>query len=262
MSKYVILIQARSGSKRVKGKNMRVCGGKPLLEWNLIAATNCKYVKDVYLSTDGEDMKSLAESYGVKVFNRPKQLFYDHAGGGICTIHGIKKIKEEVDFTYLIIMYPTSPMIIARHLEEAIELLEKTPTADALGCIYPIEKSVSYLNHIHILDNDMIVNIFGVYGQPIIYSQLKYYFSDGGFGITNVSKIDLRDKTITEDMTILDINELYKDAARALCTEGIHYHTPTIVGYEITKEDALDINTEFDIKLANLLINEREENNG
>ena len=262
MRKYALLIQARAGSKRVVGKNMRLCGGKPLLEWNLIAATNCKYIDRVFLSTDGEDMKALAESYGVTVFNRPKQFFYDHAGGGICTIHGIKKMQEVCDFTHLVTMFPTSPMITGKHLTDGITKFNTYPTAEALCCLYPIEKSVSYLDHIKILVDGMMVNIFGLHGQPIVYSQLKYYFTNGGFGIHDITKMNLANKEITDDMNILDINELYKDEIRALCTEGIHYNTPTILGFEITKEDALDINTEFDIKLANLLISEREANNG
>ena len=44
-----VLIVARAGSKRIINKNMRLCNGKPLLEWNLISATESKEVGRVFL---------------------------------------------------------------------------------------------------------------------------------------------------------------------------------------------------------------------
>ena len=60
---YVAFIPARSGSKRVPNKNIKMLGGRPLLVWTLEACVSCKNITNVILSTDSEYYMELATKH-------------------------------------------------------------------------------------------------------------------------------------------------------------------------------------------------------
>ena len=74
----VILIPARSGSKRLKDKNIRLLNGKPLIAHSIILAKKVKDIDHVIVSTDSRKYAKIAESYGAKCFYlRPKKFSND-----------------------------------------------------------------------------------------------------------------------------------------------------------------------------------------
>ena len=52
--KTICIIPARAGSKRLPGKNTKLFHERPLLAWSIIQARHCKYIEDVYVTTDSE----------------------------------------------------------------------------------------------------------------------------------------------------------------------------------------------------------------
>jgi N-acylneuraminate cytidylyltransferase len=74
----VALIPARSGSKRVAGKNVRTLGGHPLLAYTIAAARAAGSFTRVIVSTDSEEYAAIARHYGAEVpFLRPAALAGD-----------------------------------------------------------------------------------------------------------------------------------------------------------------------------------------
>ena len=63
----VALIPARSGSKRVPKKNIRVLGAHPLIAYSICAAKDAGIFDDVIVSTDSEEIAELARHYGASV---------------------------------------------------------------------------------------------------------------------------------------------------------------------------------------------------
>ena len=70
-----ILIPARSGSKRIPNKNIINLHGKPLIHY--VIEESLKVTNNVYVSTDGEEIKNVCHNYNVHVIDRPKELSTD-----------------------------------------------------------------------------------------------------------------------------------------------------------------------------------------
>lgn len=94
---FAILIPARSGSKRIKNKNLRLFNKSPLIYWTIKAAKKSR-IKDIYVSTDSKKIMQYGISQGVEVpFLRPDVISDDRAKmidviKHFCDIVGKKKI--------------------------------------------------------------------------------------------------------------------------------------------------------------------------
>ncbi len=126
--KIIGLIPARGGSKGIQKKSIALCAGKPLLAYTCDAALSSRNLSMTILSTDDPEIAEVGKHYGVEVpFLRPSELAKDdtpmidvlkHA------FHWLKNAREEVDAIAL--LQPTSPLRTAQHIDEAIELFQKT----------------------------------------------------------------------------------------------------------------------------------------
>ncbi|MDP6078087.1 MAG: acylneuraminate cytidylyltransferase family protein, partial [Acidimicrobiales bacterium] len=72
MSSTIALIGARSGSKGVPDKNIRMLGGMPLLAWSIAAAKKATSIDQVIVSTNSAEYAEIATVHGAEVpFLRP-----------------------------------------------------------------------------------------------------------------------------------------------------------------------------------------------
>ena len=60
----VAFIPARSGSKSIKNKNIKLLKGKPLLAWSIESCIKSKFIKDIIVSTDSKKYAKIAKKYG------------------------------------------------------------------------------------------------------------------------------------------------------------------------------------------------------
>ena len=65
--KIIAVIPARGGSKRIPKKNIIEICGKPMLAWTIEAALQSKYIDEVLLSTDDEEIAEVGRKFGAKV---------------------------------------------------------------------------------------------------------------------------------------------------------------------------------------------------
>jgi CMP-N-acetylneuraminic acid synthetase len=120
----VVVIPARGDSKRLKKKNIFPLLGKPLLAWSIEAAKSSKYVKTVYVSTEDEDIKNVAEEWGAVVINRPLKLSEGlvYKQDAIC--HAVREISKEGPKPSLVVsLQANSPEVKTEHIDEGIEFL-------------------------------------------------------------------------------------------------------------------------------------------
>src|SRR5262249_46136466 len=74
----IAIIPARGGSKSIPRKNLRPLGGAPLLSYSIAAGLQSELVGRVIVSTDDEEMASIARAWGAEVpFMRPPSLAQD-----------------------------------------------------------------------------------------------------------------------------------------------------------------------------------------
>ncbi len=131
MDNLLITICARGGSKGVKGKNIRLLAGKPLIYYTIEQARQWGRAKHIIVSTDSEEIAKVAKDSGAEVpFLRPVELATDESGKISAIRHALiaseKKYKEK--FNVVMDLDATSPLRKVPDLENAFELfLDKKP---------------------------------------------------------------------------------------------------------------------------------------
>jgi len=94
--KIFCLIPARSGSKRIKNKNIINFYDKPIIAYSIIAAIKSKLFEDVYVSTDSIKISKIAKRYGAKVpFLRPKEISGEYSSDEQVLTHFLKYMKSK-----------------------------------------------------------------------------------------------------------------------------------------------------------------------
>lgn len=123
--RILAVIPARGGSKGIPRKNIRLLGGKPLIAYSIQAACNSRYVDDVVLSSDDEEILETAKLYGAKIIQRPDELATDDVPLDPVIHHALvsTEIEKGVSYDYVISMQPTSPLLKPKTLDRAISEL-------------------------------------------------------------------------------------------------------------------------------------------
>ena len=76
--KILSLIPARSGSKSVKNKNIRLINGRPMLAYSIQHAKESRYINRIIVTTDSEEYAAIAREYGAETpFLRPAEYATD-----------------------------------------------------------------------------------------------------------------------------------------------------------------------------------------
>ena len=113
MTKVLGLITARGGSKGIPKKNIVNVGGKPLIAWTIEAALKSHVFDRVVVSTDNNEIASIAQKWGAEVpFTRPDRLAKDDSPHTDVLIHAINWLQEKEDYLpeFLMLLQPTSPL--------------------------------------------------------------------------------------------------------------------------------------------------------
>jgi pseudaminic acid cytidylyltransferase len=128
----IAIIPARGGSKRIPRKNIRPFCGKPMIARSIEAALESGVFDAVVVSTDDDEIASVAESCGAQVpFRRPPELSNDHAATLPVIAHAIRwweENRQPVDTACCI--YATAPFIQAKYLLEGFQILKEKPDAE------------------------------------------------------------------------------------------------------------------------------------
>ncbi len=116
------LIPARSGSKGIKNKNIKIIKGHPLIYYTIKFSIKCSFVNKTFVSTDSKKIQSLSLKYGALCpFLRPKKISQDNSTDIECFKHFIyflKKNKIKLP-DYILHLRATSPMRKYKQLEAA-----------------------------------------------------------------------------------------------------------------------------------------------
>ena len=127
----IALVPARGGSVRVKNKNYKICGGKPLIAWTIEAAYAVNELDLVAVSSDSDKILSIASSFGaVTLLKRPAKLADDQASMVDVMLHVCDELGL-VDEDILILLQPTSPLRKSHHISEALRAF-KCANAESL----------------------------------------------------------------------------------------------------------------------------------
>ncbi len=196
MLSVLVVIPARGGSKGIPRKNLRSLQGKPLLYYAIHTALQSRYSPDIYVSSDDDEILSLSRKIGAKTIQRSSQISKDATTLDPVIYDAFKKIEQLENKAYdlIVTLQPTSPLLKANSLDEAIGILQRHPE---------IETVISATDDTHLTwkkENDRYVPN---YNKRVNRQYLTPVFKEtGGFLIT-------RSNIITESSRIGKEVELY-----------------------------------------------------
>lgn len=225
------LITARGGSKRIPGKNLREVGGKPLLAWTVEEACKSSLLDAVVMTTDDVEIADAARRYGASVpFMRPARLAGDATPHIDCVFHALEQLVEQGDepFDAVVLLQPTSPLRTVDDIDGLLqEALDKK--AEAMVTVHDSTEHpyfVRFFGENGVLDPFMRQDVFYPRKQDL---QKTYYINGAVYFNT--------------------VESLYR--TKTFYPEGQY-------GYEMPAERALQVDSEFEMLVADMLLHRRE----
>lgn len=119
--KYVAMIPARLGSKRIPRKNIRLLGDKPLIEYPIDLALNAECFDSVWINTESEELGKCISKLGALFHKRPEELAGDTVTNREFTYEFLK--KHECD--YVVMINSTSPLLRQNTLNEFVNYVDE-----------------------------------------------------------------------------------------------------------------------------------------
>lgn len=130
---------ARGGSKSIPQKNLALVAGRPLIAWTIEAALRCHVVERVIVSTDDEEIASVARAEGAETpFMRPPELAEDSTPTMPVVVHALQWLQAEEGYLpgAVVLLQPTSPLRTADDIRTAMTLAHEH-AADSVVSVSP-----------------------------------------------------------------------------------------------------------------------------
>jgi len=218
---FLAIIPARGGSKRLPHKNILDLSGKPLLAWSIEAGLDSQYIDKVVVSSDDDKILDISKSFGADIIKRPLVLASDTATSFDAIEHAIEQLNR---YTYVVLLQPTSPLRDAKHIDEAIALLN--------------EKGA-----------DAVISVCEMDHSPLWSNTLP----------KNNSLVDFLDESIL-DKRSQDLEKYYRlNGAIYICKteclleEKSFFLKKNIYAYVMDRESSIDIDEAIDFKIAQII---------
>ena len=107
----IVVIPARKNSKRIKGKNLRLLDGKPLISYSIEYALNFIKPEKIWVNSDDDMILDLSEKYNVSTYKRPDKLAKDTSlTGDVILAFSQFLNKKNIDFKHIVTLQPTNPV--------------------------------------------------------------------------------------------------------------------------------------------------------
>ncbi len=127
--KVLAIIPARSGSKRILNKNIRLFSGKPLISYTIEHALQSKIFDRVIVDTDSSDIVSIAKKYGAEApFLRPKEMSGDGSRIGETISFLLQRLRKEEEYVpdIIALLQTTSPLRELEDIEKCYEIISNS----------------------------------------------------------------------------------------------------------------------------------------
>jgi CMP-N-acetylneuraminic acid synthetase len=134
----LVLIPARGGSKGIPRKNIRPFAGYPLVAYSIAAGLQAETVTRVIVSTDDEEIASVARKYGAETpFMRPAELAADRSTDLPVFQHALNWLAEHENYHPEIVLHlhATSPVRPGGFIDQAVQILREHPQAECVRSV-------------------------------------------------------------------------------------------------------------------------------
>lgn len=225
-------IFARSGSKGLPGKNIRPLCGKPLIAWAIEQAKAVKRLRRVIVSTDSQEIASIAREYGAETpFLRPAELAADDSPEWLSWIHGLNYLQsdEGVLPDALVSIPATAPLRDSQDINNCLDEFSKG-NSDTVITVTEAHRN-PYFNMVK-LNQDQAVSLV----IPPASTISRRQDAPAVFDMATIAYV-------ARPEFVLSGKSLFQGAVRAV---------------QVPPERAIDIDTLMDFRLAEFFMSQRE----
>lgn len=227
------IIPARGGSKRAPGKNVRLLNKKPLICYTIEASQKSGELDRLIISTDHAPTAEICKRAGAEVpFLRPAELAQDDTPDRPVLLHAIKSLRDNEDYVCdaVVLLRPTTPFKTPSVIDEAIRMLYETG-ADSVRTVARVD-GVQHPYWMFKMDHDRRARSF------VTDVTLERYFQRQL--LPPVYRLNSVVDVIKTEI-VLNHDKLYGDDMRL---------------FEVPEHISLDIDTELDFKLCEIVAKE------
>ena len=219
------VIPARGGSKGIPRKNLVNLCGKPLMYFTIKAALESKFLTEVHVSSEDEEILNVAKSFGANVIRRPNELAEDYVPTAKVINHALKVLSRNKSIDLVVALQPTSPLRDSYDIDSAIELFIKNfDKAKTLVSITEYDHPPQWAL---IVKDNFIEPMYGRDSLNLPRQKLAKAFRPNGAIFIAKPNVLLSEET---------------------------FYTNATLAYIMPREKSVDIDTEFDLALAKLLL--------
>ena len=224
--KILVVIPARSGSKRLPKKNLRMLGNKTLIEWTLDIAVQIPNIADIMVSTDDKIIAEISLNAGALVpWLRPNELAQDDSSLVEVVLHALD-------------WYET-----ARSPVEAVLLLQPTSPFRSLDLV---QKGIAMFTESEMLP---VIGVSKVFQHPeLMMRQVGEYLQP----LMDLGKRKERSQDLHE--LFVPNGNFYLISAQNLRDSKSFFQPVVIPLLASSEKESLDIDTPEDLEIAELMI--------
>lgn len=197
----VAFIPVRGGSKSIPLKNIKIINGQPLVYWVAKAASESKYVDQVYIATDSDAIRNCVASFNmpkVKVIDRSAESASDTAS----TESAMLEFANKYDFDNIVLIQATSPLLSYKDIDKGFETFNEKGVDSVLSVVK--QKRFHW-------DNDengfAHPTNYDVYNRPRRQEFNGYFVENGAFYITSKKDLLRTKNRVSGNIKVVELNE-------------------------------------------------------
>lgn len=225
--KTVAFIFARSGSKGLPNKNIKLLAGKPLIAYSIEQALEVKRIERVIVSTDSDQIAQIALKFGAEVpFMRPDELATDKSPEWLSWRHGLEFLQTSTGQLpeIMISLPPTAPLRKSQDIEKCLDEFEKN-------------------------DCDIVITVTDAHRNP--YFNMVKANTDGSVNLVN--KMDTKINHRQDAPVIFDVTTHCYVANPIFVLTHDSIFDGKVKSVHVPIERSIDIDSLFDFKIAEFL---------
>lgn len=197
----IAFIPVRGGSKSIPLKNIRRIAGKPLVYWTVKAASECKEIDRVYVSTDCDRIKEVVENFGldkVCVIGRSA----DSASDTASTEFAMLEFARNYEFDTIVLIQATSPMLTSADLANGLSEFSRPNTDSVLSVVN--QKRFQWIKN---KDEFVMPVNYDIFHRPRRQEFDGFLVENGAFYITSRSALLKSESRLSGNIRAFEMDE-------------------------------------------------------
>ena len=225
----ISIIPARGGSKGIPRKNIKLLNGKPLISYSIDASNSCSLIDDTYVSTEDAEISEISKGNNAEVIERPDELAGDDSSSIDVILHVLDYLENKGELPDLfVLLQPTSPLRTSEDIEASIN---------------------SFLES----DCDSLVSVC-----ELDHRSLLNFSLEDGFLVQNNNE-SLFNSRRQDIPTYYSLNGAIYITTPEFIRKNKSFYSDKTIPHVMSKEKSIDIDTSFDFKLAEFILNECDD---